>query len=289
MGKIRVYELAKELGMESKDVIRRLGKMGAEVKNHMSTVDEKEQKETEAVHPKKTAKDQSAAGAKKERHTEKTQKEQPQKAEAKKVKAKAKPAAAPEKEKTETLPKQPEKGEVSQKTAPAAPAEDVKKETVKKAEDKKDKEKAAPKAQTNTVPEKKTAAEQPRQQGVFAKLVFDEDSCRLQAFSPKITVIREIAIKTVVMITETDRTETAIRAVTAETVASRTTAADREVLVRTIAVKIAVIAVTTTETTAASRTIAAVSKTEADRTEIAIRAVTVIANAVSAPFRRRRK
>ena len=191
MGKIRVYELAKELGMESKDVIRRLGKMGAEVKNHMSTVDEKheqmlrdivrpklileqkeqqkEQKETEAVHPKKTAKDQPAAGAKKERHTEKTQKEQPQKVESKEVKAKAKPAAAPEKEKTETLPKQPEKGEVSQKTAPAAPAEDVKKETVKKAEDKKDKEKTAPKVQTNTVPEKKPAAEQPRQQGVFAK------------------------------------------------------------------------------------------------------------------------
>ena len=40
MGKIRVYELAKELEMESKDVIRRLGKMGAEVKNHMSTVDD---------------------------------------------------------------------------------------------------------------------------------------------------------------------------------------------------------------------------------------------------------
>ncbi|MEE0775986.1 MAG: translation initiation factor IF-2 N-terminal domain-containing protein, partial [Bacillota bacterium] len=41
MTKIRVYELAKELGMESKDVIRRLGKMGEEVKNHMSTVEDK--------------------------------------------------------------------------------------------------------------------------------------------------------------------------------------------------------------------------------------------------------
>ena len=41
MGKIRVYELAKELEMESKDVIRRLGKMGAEVTNHMATVDDK--------------------------------------------------------------------------------------------------------------------------------------------------------------------------------------------------------------------------------------------------------
>lgn len=40
MTKIRVYELAKELGMESKDVIRRLKKMGEDVKNHMSTVED---------------------------------------------------------------------------------------------------------------------------------------------------------------------------------------------------------------------------------------------------------
>jgi translation initiation factor IF-2 len=41
MGKLRVYELAKELSMESKEVIRRLSKMGFEVKNHMSAVDDK--------------------------------------------------------------------------------------------------------------------------------------------------------------------------------------------------------------------------------------------------------
>ncbi len=41
MTKIRVYELAKELEMESKDVIRRLGKMGADMKNHMSAVEDK--------------------------------------------------------------------------------------------------------------------------------------------------------------------------------------------------------------------------------------------------------
>ncbi|ATW24205.1 translation initiation factor IF-2 [Candidatus Formimonas warabiya] len=41
MGKLRVYELAKELSMESREVIRRLGKMGLELKNHMSTVDDK--------------------------------------------------------------------------------------------------------------------------------------------------------------------------------------------------------------------------------------------------------
>ncbi|MGI6684818.1 MAG: translation initiation factor IF-2 [Bacillota bacterium] len=41
MGKIRVYELAKELSMESKEVIRRLSNMGLELKNHMSAVDDK--------------------------------------------------------------------------------------------------------------------------------------------------------------------------------------------------------------------------------------------------------
>jgi translation initiation factor IF-2 len=41
MAKLRVYELAKELSMESREVIRRLGKMGLELKNHMSAVDDK--------------------------------------------------------------------------------------------------------------------------------------------------------------------------------------------------------------------------------------------------------
>ncbi|NMA14333.1 MAG: hypothetical protein GX930_03735, partial [Clostridia bacterium] len=41
MAKLRVYELAKELSMESREVIRRLGIMGLELKNHMSTVDDK--------------------------------------------------------------------------------------------------------------------------------------------------------------------------------------------------------------------------------------------------------
>jgi len=41
MAKLRVYELAKELSMESREVIRRLGKMGLELKNHMSMVEDK--------------------------------------------------------------------------------------------------------------------------------------------------------------------------------------------------------------------------------------------------------
>ncbi len=40
MGKLRVYELAKELGLESKAVINWLANMGIEVKNHMSTLED---------------------------------------------------------------------------------------------------------------------------------------------------------------------------------------------------------------------------------------------------------
>ena len=40
MAKIKVHELAKELSMESKDVIRKLQKMGCEVKSHMSLIDD---------------------------------------------------------------------------------------------------------------------------------------------------------------------------------------------------------------------------------------------------------
>ena len=42
MAKIKVYELAKELSLDSKDIIRRLQKMGFEAKSHMSTVEDKQ-------------------------------------------------------------------------------------------------------------------------------------------------------------------------------------------------------------------------------------------------------
>ncbi len=40
MGKLRVYELAKELDMESKDLVKRLIEGGMDIKNYMSTLDE---------------------------------------------------------------------------------------------------------------------------------------------------------------------------------------------------------------------------------------------------------
>ena len=40
MSKTRVYELAKELGMENKELITRLEKLGIAVKSHSSTLEE---------------------------------------------------------------------------------------------------------------------------------------------------------------------------------------------------------------------------------------------------------
>ena len=40
MVKIKVYELAKELSLDSKDIILKLKKMGYEVRSHMSSLDD---------------------------------------------------------------------------------------------------------------------------------------------------------------------------------------------------------------------------------------------------------
>ena len=40
MAKVRVYELAKELNISSKAMVSFLIDLGADVKNHMSTIDE---------------------------------------------------------------------------------------------------------------------------------------------------------------------------------------------------------------------------------------------------------
>ncbi|AVX20720.1 bacterial translation initiation factor 2 (bIF-2) [Carboxydocella sporoproducens DSM 16521] len=71
MGKIRVHELAKELGIESKNMISWLKNHGIEVKNHMSTIEDdvaemlrakakgqKEKKEEKSVPKQQTAKKQ---------------------------------------------------------------------------------------------------------------------------------------------------------------------------------------------------------------------------------------
>ena len=40
MGKLRVHELAKELGKENKDIIETLSEMGVPVTSHMSTIED---------------------------------------------------------------------------------------------------------------------------------------------------------------------------------------------------------------------------------------------------------
>ena len=42
MAKVKIYELAKELGVESKEVIEFLGKKNIEVKSHSSAIEENE-------------------------------------------------------------------------------------------------------------------------------------------------------------------------------------------------------------------------------------------------------
>ena len=40
LSKVRVYELAREIGIQSKELVEFLEELGADVKNHMSTVEE---------------------------------------------------------------------------------------------------------------------------------------------------------------------------------------------------------------------------------------------------------
>ncbi|MDO4582135.1 MAG: translation initiation factor IF-2 N-terminal domain-containing protein, partial [Bacillota bacterium] len=42
MARVKIYELAKELKVESKDIIKKLNKLGVDVKNHMSSISEKD-------------------------------------------------------------------------------------------------------------------------------------------------------------------------------------------------------------------------------------------------------
>jgi translation initiation factor IF-2 len=70
MGKVRVYELAKQLGVENKDLLKVIAGLGIEVKNHMSAVEEEAAaKITAAVKPpapKKAEAKKAAPAPKKE-------------------------------------------------------------------------------------------------------------------------------------------------------------------------------------------------------------------------------
>jgi len=68
MGKIRIYELAKELHQDSKTIINQLNKMNVEVSNHMSTID---QNDAEKIRTHFTAKHlENRANAKNEKNSQ---------------------------------------------------------------------------------------------------------------------------------------------------------------------------------------------------------------------------
>lgn len=162
MGKVRVYELAKELGMESKDVIRRLGKMGADVKNHMSMVEDKyADMLRDIVRPKLILEQKNAEVAGKKEEGQKVQN-----------------TVAGEENKATPHPSAPVK--TSEDHAAAAPAEHPDKKSAPektaepvKQERKPEVEKTATANYVNPAtpvnPVKPALKDQPRQQGVFAK------------------------------------------------------------------------------------------------------------------------
>ena len=44
MGKKRIYELAKEINVASKDILETANKKGYDLKNHMATIDDNQEK-----------------------------------------------------------------------------------------------------------------------------------------------------------------------------------------------------------------------------------------------------
>ena len=48
LGKIKIHEIAKKLGVNSKDVLEKAQELGLDVKSHMSSVDEADAKKIES-------------------------------------------------------------------------------------------------------------------------------------------------------------------------------------------------------------------------------------------------
>ncbi|VEE11381.1 translation initiation factor IF-2 [Streptococcus milleri] len=111
MSKVRLYEIAKELGKESKEIVARAKELGIEVKSHASSVESE-------IATRITASFSQAAAPKKEKTQKPTQslpKEQPSASTAVKETTEAEKKAEPK----EVAPTQ--KSEVEMKSAPAKP------------------------------------------------------------------------------------------------------------------------------------------------------------------------
>ena len=83
MGKIKIYEIAKKLGLASKEVLEAAEKLNIEVKSHMSGVGEEEAKKIEERLSNRIAKPEKTAKQEKTTKTEKAAKQATQKKEEK--------------------------------------------------------------------------------------------------------------------------------------------------------------------------------------------------------------
>ncbi len=73
MAKIRIHELAKEFKMNSKDLVARLRQMGYSVKNHMSTLEDKEVNEIRKALKSKDIERKKGTSAAPQKSTNKTE------------------------------------------------------------------------------------------------------------------------------------------------------------------------------------------------------------------------
>ena len=59
LGKIKIHELAKEIGLTSKEILEKAAELGIEAKTHMSSVEESDAQKIKAVYNKKEDKKES--------------------------------------------------------------------------------------------------------------------------------------------------------------------------------------------------------------------------------------
>ena len=121
MGKIKIHEIAKEIGLTSKEVITKANELGIEVASHMSSVEEKQAEEIKKSLKKDNNKEEKAE-VRKEVTEKKTQKETAKKDMAEKETGKKemtnKEEAKKEENKKETTKKETSKKETKAGTTP---------------------------------------------------------------------------------------------------------------------------------------------------------------------------
>ena len=61
LGKIKLHEIAKEIGLTSKEVVEKANELGIEAKSHMSSVDEAQAEKIKKAFSKNNAKDANKA------------------------------------------------------------------------------------------------------------------------------------------------------------------------------------------------------------------------------------